>query len=62
MDQRMTRKRKRLFTLQQVADRIGCHVSTVSRMEQNFLTDKQRAYLDTVGYCIGYYPRRKGRE
>lgn len=62
MVNRMTRKRKRLYTQDELATLLGCTRSTIARLERSFLTDRQRAYLNAVGYCVGYYPARKGHE
>ena len=58
MDNRMIRTRKRLFTQAELAASLGCSTGTVKRLERSFLTDRQRAYLNAVGYSVGYYPKR----
>lgn len=59
MDNRMIRRRKALYSQQEVAGLMGVSVGTVSRLEESFLSPEQRAYLNVVGYEIGFYPRRK---
>lgn len=61
MDNRMIRRRKALYTQRALADLLDCSVDTVARLEASFLTGRQRAYLEAVGYCVGYYPRRKSK-
>lgn len=51
-----------MFTREQLAQRVGFSASTIKRMERSgFLTPKQRAYLDAVGYNVGFYPRRASK-
>ena len=57
----MTRRRRVLYTQAALADVLGCSTGTIKRLERRFLTPRQRAYLDAVGYEIGYYPKRKGK-
>ena len=59
MDNRMTRRRRTLYTQDQLAALLGCTRATVARLERSFLTKRQRSYLDAVGYTVGYYPIRK---
>lgn len=58
MDNRMTRRRIALYTQQEAADATGLPLATIAALERSFLTDAQRAYLELVGYCVGYYPRK----
>jgi AraC-like DNA-binding protein len=55
----MHRRCKALYTRQQIADRLGCSIGTVSRLQRSFLTPRQRAYLNAVGYVASFHPRRK---
>lgn len=59
MDNRMTRRRKQLYTRQALADVMGCSVDTVDRLERSFLTRRQVDYLNAVQYKVGFYPVRK---
>jgi len=61
MDNRLTRRRRSLFTQSQLATLLGCSTGTVKNMERSFLTDRQRDYLNAVGYSIAFYPRRKAK-
>ena len=61
MDNRLTRRRRSLFTQAQLATLLGCSTGTVKNMERSFLTDRQRDYLNAVGYSIAFYPRRKAK-
>lgn len=61
MENRMTRKRERLFTLDELAALTGIPSERIAALESTFLTDEQRAYLLAVGYRIGFYPHRRPR-
>lgn len=54
---RTKRARARQYTQQEAAELLGVSRSTVHRMERRFLTPLQRAYLNLIGYEVGYYPR-----
>ena len=60
MNRRMKRKRERQYTQQELANILGVSRSTITRLERMFLTPVQRAYLNTIGLRIGYYPDRNG--
>ena len=59
----MHRKTKRLYTLQELADRLGCSTRTVSRLRKRFMDKRQLDYLKLAGYSACFYPiRREERE
>ena len=59
----MHRRVKRLYTLAEVADRLGCSVSTVKRLRRTFMDQRQLEYLKLAGYCATFNPvRREERE
>lgn len=62
MDNRLTRRREALFTLEEVAKELGCSVGEVEALEESFLGPLQKAYLNLMRYDIGFYPHRKKRE
>lgn len=55
----MHRRVKRLYTLAEVADRLGCSVSTVKRLRRTFMDQRQLEYLKLAGYSACFYPIRK---
>lgn len=55
----MHRKTKRLYTLQELADRLGCSTRTVSRLRRTFMDQRQLEYLKLAGYSACFYPIRK---
>ncbi len=59
MDNRMTRRRRSLYTQAELAALLSCSTGTVKRLERSFLSARQRSYLAAIGYEVGYYPRRK---
>ena len=59
---RVVRKRKRLFTQQELARELGVHRNTLSALERSPLPPLLVRYLRTVGYNVAFYPVRKGRE
>jgi len=59
---RVIRKRKRLYTMNQLASALGVDVTTVYRMERKPISPLLRRYLSLVGYQEAFYPRRKGQD
>ena len=55
----MHRRVKRLYTLQEAANRLGCSVSTVKRLRRTFMDQRQLDYLKLAGYCVTFNPIRK---
>lgn len=55
----MHRRVKRLYSLHEVADRLGCSVSTVKRLRRTFMDQRQLDYLKLAGYCVTFNPVRK---
>ena len=62
MDNRLTRRREMLYTLEEVASELGCSVREVEELEESFLSPLQKAYLNLLRYDIGFYPHRKKRQ
>ena len=62
MNNRMTRRRAALFTVEEYAAVTGLTVEQVEEIERSFLTDAQRAYVEGIQYKVGYYPRRKPKK
>ena len=59
---RVINKRRRTFTVPQLAERLGVDPSTVYRLEADPLADLLTRYLSAVGYQAAFYPRRKKDE
>lgn len=59
MKNRVTRRRESLYTVEEMAREMGVGVDVVHRLEEDFFTPEQRAYLNVVRYEVGFYPRRK---
>lgn len=58
---RVISKRRRMYTVPQLAERLGVDPSTVYRLEADPLADLLTRYLAAVGYQAAFYPRRKGQ-
>jgi len=56
---RVVRKRRRSFTVKQLAKELGVSVRTVYRMEERPLSPTLERYLSLLGYQVAYYPRWK---
>lgn len=55
----MRRKRRSLFTQEELGERIGYSHDTVSRMERGILPilhPALSAYLKEIGWCISFHP------
>lgn len=50
-----------MYTVPQLAERLGVDPSTVYRLEADPLADLLTRYLAAVGYQAAFYPRRKGQ-
>ena len=59
IDARVKRKRKRLWTMEALAQELGVSVSALYRLERDPLPHTLRAYLRAVGYHCAFYPLRK---
>ena len=57
----MHRRARSLFTNVELADRLGISTATLRRLRLSFLTPRQRAYLNAVGYTAAFHPRRKAK-
>ena len=62
MDNRMIRRREALYTIAELSAITGIPTSRLRAMERSFLSDAQRAYMNAVGYCMGFYPKRKPKK
>lgn len=58
---KVIRKRKRLYTMPQLAAQLGVDVSTVYRLERMPVPDLVKRYLALVGYQCQFYPKRKDK-
>lgn len=61
MQNRLTRKRQSLFTVEEMANEMGCTPEEVLAIEESFLGPLQKKYLNVLRYDIGFYPHRKRR-
>lgn len=61
MENRLTRRRESLYTVEEVASELGCSPQEVRDLEESFLGPLQKAYLNLMRYDIGFYPHRKKR-
>jgi transcriptional regulator with XRE-family HTH domain len=55
----MIRKRKLLFTDEEFAKESGLSVEELIQLEESFITDGQKKYLDTISYRIDVFPLKK---
>jgi len=58
---RVKRRARSLFTVDELAQRLGVDPSTVRRMEAQPLPPLLERYLSLVGYRAAYYPPRKAK-
>lgn len=62
MQNRLTRRREGLFTIEEMAKEMGCTPEEVLAIELSFLGPLQKKYLSVLRYDIGFYPHRKKRQ
>lgn len=62
LDARIIRKRKRLYTREQLAALLGVSPTTIGRLERDPIPRLLASYLYAVGYKVAYYPNRKRDE
>lgn len=62
MQNRLTRRRESLFSVEEMAKEMGCTPEEVLAIELSFLSPLQKSYLSVLRYDIGFYPHRKKRQ
>lgn len=62
MNNRLTRRRESLYSVEEVAKELGVSEGEVEALEADFLSKVQRDYLKLLNYDIGFYPHRKKRQ
>jgi hypothetical protein len=62
MNNRLTRRRESLYSVEEVAKELGVGLGEVEALEADFLSKIQRDYLKLLNYDIGFYPHRKKRQ
>ena len=62
IDAKARRKRARTYTVDQMAAILGCHPTTVYRIEARPLSPRVEAYLRAIGYRATFNPQRKGQD
>lgn len=62
MNNRLTRRRESLYSVEEVAKELGVSEGEVEALEADFLSRIQKDYLKLLNYEIGYYPHRKKRQ
>ena len=58
----MHRRSRHLYTNAKLGAMLGCSAATVGRLRRSFLTKRQKAYLNAVGYVAAFHPRRKAKD
>jgi len=59
MDKRVIRKRSYLWTLPDLAQRLGCTEADILELEERPMSELLLRYLAAVGYQPAFYPRRR---
>ena len=62
MNNRLTRRRESLYSVEEVAKELGVGQGEIEALEDSFLSRIQKDYLKLLNYEIGYYPHRKRRQ
>lgn len=62
MNNRLTRRRESLYSVEEVAKELGVSLGEVEALEASFLSRIQKDYLKLLNYEIGFYPHRKKRQ
>lgn len=62
MNNRLTRRRESLYSVEEVAKELGVSEGEVEALEADFLSRIQKDYLKLLNYEIGFYPHRKKRQ
>lgn len=62
MQNRLTRRRESLFSIEEMAKEMNCTVEDLVGLEGSFLSPMQKSYLNLLNYDIGFYPHRKKRQ
>jgi len=62
MNNRLTRRRESLYSVEEVAKELGVSEGEVEALEADFLSKIQKDYLRLLNYDMGFYPHRKKRQ